>query len=144
MRQLFVIMLIVFAFSAPAIADPITPPDNQDQLNEAPIYAKVDISPSYPGGTPVMAQDIHDNIRYPARDSSMGTEGTVYVRFVVEPDGTTSNYEIYRGVSITLDREALRIMSALKPFSPGFKNGQAVRTRLILPIRFELQTWPSE
>ena len=61
------------------------------------------------------------------------------ISFFVEPDGSLSDIEVVRKVDPLLDEEALRVVKAMPKWIPGKQNGQVVRVKYFLPIRFTLQ-----
>jgi len=65
-------------------------------------------------------------------------QGKVYVRFVVEKDGSISEKSVVKDVDPFLDEEALRLVDIMPRWTPGLIAGQPVRTRLILPFSFRL------
>jgi protein TonB len=97
-----------------------------------------DVKPEFPGGLEEMYKFLRDNIKYPQISKSAGVSGTVYIKFVVERDGSISNIEILRGVSTDIDAEALRVMNKMPNWNPGLKNGKLIRSRFNMPIRFTL------
>lgn len=119
-------------------------PDTAKIEPEAKIYGKTDTRPSYRAGKYEMARHVTEEIRYPRRATAMGMEGKVHVTFVIELDGTISNPAVTRGVSLEMDAEALRVVKTLGAFNPGMIDGKAVRTRVTLPIRFKLESYPPE
>jgi protein TonB len=78
------------------------------------------------------------NIHYPQAELKQGIQGTVYVNFIVEKDGSLSNMRILKGVANgpALDAEALRVMALMPKWHPGSQNGKPVRVAYNLPIRF--------
>jgi TonB family protein len=84
--------------------------------------------PVFPGGDEAMQKFIKDNLVYPAEDKEKGEQGKVYVRFVVEADGTITNVVIARGVSPSIDAEALRIVKMMPSWMPGKQRGRPVVT----------------
>jgi protein TonB len=98
------------------------------------------IDAQYVGGTPEMINKIQTEIDYPEIDRVMGNQGKVFVSFVVEKDGSVTNVEVIkgRGVSETLDREAVRIVKTFPKWIPGENEWGPVRTRVRLPITFVL------
>jgi TonB family protein len=100
--------------------------------------------PSFPGGDSALCNLLSSNINYPESARQQKIEGTVYIRFFIEADGTPSNFEIERGVDggEMLDKEALRVCRQVLPktkWNPGKQDGRAVRVWIILPIRFTLR-----
>lgn len=100
--------------------------------------AVVDVQPQFPGGEEARMQYLMNNIKYPqeARDESI--EGTVYVQFIVEADGSITNAKVLRGIGGGCDEEALEVVENMPDWEPGKKDGEPVRTQFNMPIRFAL------
>ena len=81
---------------------------------------------------------VSENIKYPPPALRMGIEGRVFVQFVVNRDGSLSDFEVIKGVGSGCDEEAIRIIKNSPPWSPGKQRGKAVRQRMVLPIFFQL------
>lgn len=79
-----------------------------------------------------------DNIKYPRSAIEAQIEGTVYVEFVVEKDGSLTDIHIARKSTSLLDQEALRVIKAMPKWIPGKQRNKAVRVRFRVPIKFEL------
>lgn len=97
-----------------------------------------EVMPRYEGGLEAMMKFIQKKIRYPRAPRQLGIEGTVYVRFVVNGDGSISEVEILRGVHPDYDKEAMRVISMLPSWKGGSHNGRPVSVRMVLPIKFNL------
>ncbi len=98
----------------------------------------VDQMPEFNGGYLAMQRWIQKQVRYPSYAKSIGTEGTVYVGFVINTDGTISNVELIRGIGSGCDEEAMRAVESMPKWFPGKQNGVAVRVKTTIPIKFEL------
>jgi len=107
---------------------------------EEPVLTFVQEMPTYIGGQDEMFQVIFDNVVYPEYEKSMNIEGSVYVKFIVEKDGTPTHFEVTRGVvdGPGLDSAALFACKQLGKFIPGKQNGVAQRVYITLPIKFTL------
>ena len=97
------------------------------------------IEAEYIGGVPKMQEDIGRELVYPQIDVQLGVQGTVYVSFIVEKDGSVSNVQIERGISETIDREAKRIVKEFPKWKPAENAYGKVRTIVRLPIKFIIQ-----
>ncbi|MCB9283328.1 MAG: TonB family protein [Lewinellaceae bacterium] len=90
-----------------------------------------------------MLQFIYQNVHYPEAARLEGIQGTVVLRFVVEPEGTISNLEVMKDIGGGCAEEALRVVGAMNEvgvrWTPGKKAGKAVRVFQVLPIRFKLE-----
>jgi TonB family protein len=111
------------------------------QPKESVPFGYVAEMPAYPGGEIALYTFLSENISYPELEKINNIEGTVFVRFVVEKDGTTSNFSILKGVKDGegLDREAIRACKKLGKFNPGKQNGVPVRVTLTIPINFTIE-----
>ncbi|MFT5823791.1 MAG: TonB family protein [Crocinitomix sp.] len=119
---------------------PISSPDLEDLYDfgpEFPVYEVPDKDPEFPGGQEAMMQFIKDNIRYPDLDSNYRLVETVYVGLVVNKDGTLEQLKILKGSIDLIDKEALRLLKSMPNWIPGEQAGNIVRTRFVIPIRFE-------
>lgn len=97
-----------------------------------------EISPAFVGGNAALMKFLSENMRYPQVDIEMGNEGRVICTFVVEKDGTITDIRILRGVSPGIDKEAVRVVSEMPKWNPGFQNGKPVRVRFTLPVHFKI------
>lgn len=103
------------------------------------IYTVVQEQPEFRGGYDSMMTFIRSNLRYPLSARQQGLEGTVYVSFIVEKDGSVDSVYVIRGISPDADREAVRVIQLSPNWIPGRHNRQIVRVRFVLPIKFQLQ-----
>src|SRR5690554_6484781 len=69
-----------------------------------------DIDPMYTGGSHELTRFISNNLRYPREAAEKDIQGLVVYNFVVELDGSLSNFEIIHRAHPLLDEEALRII----------------------------------
>lgn len=106
---------------------------------EGDIFTVVEESASFEGGFEALGTFIGQNLKYPEESRKTKTEGTVYVRFVVNQDGMLSDFVIMKGVDPLMDNEALRVVQLLPKWNPGKQSGKAVRQQFVLPIRFSLE-----
>jgi TonB family protein len=102
------------------------------------VFASVEHLPEFPGGIQAFGKFLASNIRYPKDAREKGIQGRVIIAFVVEKDGSLSDYKIIRSVSSDLDAEALRVLEMSPMWSPGTQKGEAVRVQYSVPISFKL------
>lgn len=98
-----------------------------------------EVMPEYEGGLEAMMKFIQKKIRYPRTPQKLGIDGTVYVRFIVNGDGSISDVEVVRGVHPDYDKEAVRVISMLPSWKGGRHHGQPARVRMVIPLKFSLQ-----
>ena len=107
--------------------------------DDEPVFFIVEDMPEFPGGELALRKYIANTIKYPEIAQKNGTQGKVYVTFVVSKDGSIANCKIARGVDPSLDKEALRVVNGLPKWKPGKQRGQAVNVSYTVPINFVLQ-----
>ena len=95
--------------------------------------------PEFPGGMSALISFINKTVKYPALAQEVGTQGRVFVRFVVNTDGTISDAVVVRSVDESLDQEAIRVVKNMPRWKPGMQNGKPVRVSYHIPINFVLQ-----
>ncbi len=123
-----------------ACSDPNTDIMNQSDaaMNDDKVYSQVETSPQYPGGMDSLVQYLVKNITYPQQSKDQGVEGKVVVEFVVEKDGSIQDVSVKKGLDPLCDKEAKRVIANMPNWTPGLKDGKAVRVSFALPINFAL------
>ncbi len=122
-----VILSCVNAFSQKA---------NQQKADTNEIYTIVKTQPKFPGD---INKYLSDSIRYPDEAKDANKQGTVYLQFVVEKDGSVSTVKVLRGVCPSLDNESIRVISAMPRWTPGMQDGHKVRVLFCVPIHYILK-----
>jgi protein TonB len=102
------------------------------------IFDVVETMPKPPGGMAGWNEYLSNNLKYPTQARRMGIEGTVFVVFVVNTDGSIQDVEILRGIGGGADEEAVRVVKNAPNWEPGKQRGRPVRVKMRLPIRFKL------
>ena len=110
----------------------------QDTLQEPLSF--VQEMPKYPGGERALYEFLQSKIIYPRVEKKKYIQGTVFVNFKIEADGTPANFKVERGVpgGSGLDSAALNACMALSKFSPGIRKGVPVPVSITIPIKFTL------
>lgn len=104
-----------------------TPVENTPMLTGA-----LERSPEFPGGIQKFYEYVSKNFRVPEENTG---RVQVIVSFVVEKDGALTDVKVLRNPGYGLDKEAIRVLRALKTkWNPGIYKGQKVRTLYTLPI----------
>ncbi len=106
---------------------------------EMEIFTVVESMPQFPGGDAERMKFLQKNIKYPQMARESGIQGTVYVTFVVEPDGSVSDVRILRGIGGGCDEEAMRVINLMPKWNSGMQRGKPVRVQFNMPIKFTLQ-----
>jgi TonB family protein len=108
----------------------------EDFADEEEVFLAAEQNPEFPGGVGAMVDFVNKNTHYPESELGNGVKGKVFVRFVVEKDGSITNAQVMRGLGEAFDAEALRVVSQLPKFSPGKRRGNPVRVQYMLPVSF--------
>lgn len=116
----------------------ITPIDESyPDYDEQSIYDVVNPMPQFLEGD--MNVWIGNNLRYPPEAMDSGLHGTVVCQFIVEKDGSIGHVTVLRSIDPLLDQEAVRVIESMPKWAPGKKDGQPVRVKYTLPVKFQLQ-----
>lgn len=100
------------------------------------IYMVPEKMPTFSKGSP--ATWIASKVRYPIEAQKSKIQGKVFVKFVVERDGSISNVEILKSSHKLLSEEAIRVVKSMPKWNPGENEGKFVRVRYNIPINFKL------
>lgn len=121
--------------SGPAMGPPAA---TQEEGDEGEVFEIVEQNPMFPGGNEALMKWLSKNLKYPASAQENGIQGRVLVQFVVNKDGSIVEPKVIRSVDPALDKEALRVVSAMPKWQPGKQRGKTVRVRFTLPVTFRL------
>ena len=86
-----------------------------------------------------MLDYLMENLKYPKDAEESKTEGRVIVTFVVDEEGRIVDPQVAKGVSPSLDAEALRVVRSMPQWTPGRQSGKVVRVKYAVPINFQLK-----
>ncbi|MBP6731956.1 MAG: energy transducer TonB [Chitinophagales bacterium] len=124
--------LIIFLF--------LVLPDLKAQQADS-VYSYVEIMPEYPGGEAAFLKHLRDSLNYPAIDTmdALDFSGKTIVRFVVNEDGSSSDFQILRSSSKQLDNAIVNSLKSLSHFKPGMQNGKPVKVYYIMPLQIHIR-----
>lgn len=125
--------------SMPPLVKPAHATDTGKAITGDKTFTFVEQMPEFPGGMAAMNAFIVRNIRYPEQAREESREGKVFIKFVVDTAGNITQVSVAKTSGYEdLDREALRVVKIMPPWSPGKMNGKPVKVAFNLPIRFKL------
>lgn len=140
-----------------------------DDDDDDPVFEVTEEPAQYPGGQAALMQYVAQNIRYPKIATENGVQGRVLVQFVVEKDGSLSNFAVVKksgdiitknaqsGITVNaqgsateenkvpqkafdaLNAEAVRVLRGMPNWTPAKQRGQTVRMKYTLPVTFRLE-----
>lgn len=94
--------------------------------------------PEYPGGKTAFKKFISENMRYPAEAVKNNIEGDVFVKFVINDNGSVQDASVLKGIGYGCDEEALRLIKLLR-FGGTRNRGFKITTTKKIKIRFSLK-----
>ncbi len=115
------------------------------------VYMMAQKMPEYPGGRMALTKYLMDNIKMPQKCRDEKLIGMSVVEFVVEKDGTPSNFVVSissadryasdpekAATAKLFDKEALRLAAGMQKWSIAEQDGKPVRARMRLPVKFTI------
>jgi TonB family protein len=122
----------------PPPAPPIDVADAAWKIQKREIFTAVEQNPEFVGGQAKMYQYLGENIKYPAAAQRANISGRVFVKFVVEDDGSIGDVNVMKGIGFGCDEEAIRVVKSMPRWKPGVQNGKNVRVYYNMPIVYRL------
>ncbi|MCO5947715.1 TonB family protein [Mucilaginibacter flavidus] len=101
------------------------------------VIVKVDVFPQFVGGMEAFYKYLGRTMMYPVAARENNIQGKVIVSFIVEKDGSLSDFKMTRSIP-ALDAEALRVLKLSPRWSPGLVKNEPVRVFYSVPISFAL------
>ncbi|KAF2507774.1 regulatory sensor-transducer, BlaR1/MecR1 family protein [Flavobacterium zhairuonense] len=93
----------------------------------------VERQPEFPGGILEFYKFVGKNFKTPAEK----IEGKVIVEFMIETDGSLSEFQVIKDLGLGLGDEAIRVLKLSPKWNPGIQKGQPVRLLYTLPITIQ-------
>lgn len=102
--------------------------DTLPAKNVDPIpFGDADNAPMFNGGSPnEFVQWANSQIEYPQDAKDNGVQGRVIVQFTITSDGSVTDVSVIRGVSPSLDKEVVRVVSNSPKWIPATKDGYRI------------------
>ena len=102
-------------------------------------FIKVESMPTFQGGDLNGYRNwFQSQLQYPAEAKEKGIKGRVIFSFVVEKDGSVSEFKVLNTPDKLLSAEVERVFKLTPKWEPGKQNGKAVRVKFTVPITFTL------
>jgi TonB family protein len=76
------------------------------------------------------------NLTFPKRAEKLGLSGKIRVRFMIDPEGYTTDIWLDQSVEYSLDAEAIRLIRSSPKWAPAVKDGVNVNAWRIQPVTF--------
>ena len=102
-------------------------------------YIKVEKMPTFMGGDlNVFRNWVQSKIQYPKEAMDKGIKGRVVCSFVVEKDGSLTDFDVLQSPDKSLADEVVRILKTSPKWAPGEQRGEKVRVKYTVPIVFSI------
>ncbi|MEA3479126.1 MAG: M56 family metallopeptidase [Bacteroidota bacterium] len=127
----------------------VPPPPSKATQDEDKVHKEVEQMPEYPGGLEALYAFLVENIKYPDIAKQQGIAATIFVRYIVEKDGSITDVNIlgiktevdeekYKEALNVMKKESMRVVHAMPNWKPGKDKGNVVRVEYALPIAYRL------
>lgn len=104
-------------------------------------YNYAEVAPAFKGGQVAIDNYINNNIEYPQQAIDNNVEGTVRVQFGVDENGNISQVTtVGNKLGYGLEEEAIRVVSNMAKWTPGQVRGKSVKTRMVIPITYRIES----
>ncbi|RZA01321.1 MAG: TonB family protein, partial [Sphingobacteriaceae bacterium] len=107
------------------------------------VFVPSEKQPEFPGGIEKFYEIVKSHIKYPDQMRESKIEGKAFVEFVVEKDGSVTNFKTVRDPGYGAEEETQRVMALLPKWNPGYQNGRPVSVKYQIPITFKLVAEPT-
>lgn len=93
-----------------------------------------EILPQYPGGERNLLSTIGQKIQMPQFIRDNGLKIRVIVRFAIDENGNVTNVSMLEGYNKEVNDAAIKVISQLRKFKPGFVDGMPTKVWYMVPI----------
>lgn len=111
---------------------------DQDSLKKL-VFNGTEKMPEPKEGISGFIKNIRTNIKYPKSVLDGDVSGKVFLKFVVEKDGSITDIQVLKGISNCqeCDEEAVRVVKQYSnKWIPASQNGEPIRCAYTIPITF--------
>lgn len=109
------------------------------------IHRAVEQQPQFSGGKKEMYNYIYNKIVYPQQLKLHGFHGKGIYQIVVNRDGQIADFSVLQSSgNENLDTQAGKVFVSMPKWTPGRLGGEIVRTQLVVPVEFHLDSMPEQ
>ena len=118
--------------------------DDEEQDNSKPeedeviSFRVVEDLPQFPGGAVEMMKWLQRNLKYPPVVQERKIQGKVVAEFIVNKDGSLTDFKVVKSLNSMCDREVLRVLRMMPRWTAGVQNDQPCRTKVCIPVVFKM------
>ena len=158
-----VLSIILVAMAIGAMAQDADKTNAKGDTNKKEIYVEENlVKPQFPGGDQALMEFFAKNLDYPDLAEAYGVEGRVIMSFLVDKDGSLNSIsakdcrierfittkfsqetearqkELKEQFAKLFAKEGARIVRMMPNWQPGTLNGEPVKVRFNIPIKFSI------
>lgn len=101
------------------------------------IFMVVEEQASFPGGTDAYYEFLKTHLKYPREALDKGVEGSVFLSFVVNTDGSLEDIKVIRGIGSGCDEAAVMALLESPNWIPAKQRGREVKARMSIKMIFK-------
>lgn len=104
------------------------------------VFIPFEEMPEFPGGEKALTKYISENTKYPISAIRDSISGLVRLIFVIDTDGSTKNYRVYRSLYNDIDNECIRVVKEMPKWKPGSNVYRAKKGlyRKVIPVYYTI------
>jgi protein TonB len=129
MRLIIILYSILLLFKA---TDSCQEKDSIDSNEKLVCYAEG--QPKFQGGFTSLKNFIKQNLKYPRAIAEY--EGSVFVEFIVNEDGSLTDFKIIKGLCNICDSNAIETLKKMPKWTPARVNNKAIKSKMIVPVNY--------
>jgi periplasmic protein TonB len=101
-------------------------------------YVATNNEPFFPGGITALQDYLKQQALYPRQAWMAQIEGTVRVKFRVQPTGYLTDLQVVESAGLLLNQAAIKAVVNMPRWFPAHRHGEAVARTVIMPITFQI------
>jgi TonB family protein len=106
-----------------------------DSVESTSVILVTEPIPHFPGGYATLNKFMRKNLAHPKQTPRI--HGRVLVEFVVNKDGSLSDFRVVKGLSESYDASALDMVRKMPAWIPARMDGVPTTTKMVLPVTFD-------
>jgi beta-lactamase regulating signal transducer with metallopeptidase domain len=135
----FVCVMSLFVFSSETTAQKVKDKSDYDKPILKSINDSIEKQPEYPGGIKEFYKLVGMNFKIPAEALKQKLEGKAIIEFMVERDGSLSEFKIVKDLGFGIGNEAIRAIKLSHKWIPGTIDGKPARVLYTMPITIQTE-----
>lgn len=132
----FIYSVLFFALNTKIVAQEQSNEENLVKVNKSLIISK-NTEPLFPGGMEAFYTFVGKNFKISKEANKMKLKGKIYLTFMIEKDGSLSEFKILRDIGYGTGKEAIRVLKLSPKWTPGTVDNKPAKVQYSLPITIQ-------